>query len=199
MQRNAIKGVNVERHRRRNNILASRASSGRLHLVQKSYCHDRAVFIVSLRGQYRRAGVFGQRLAWGERDGRNTGGGGSYPSAKPVSNGVSERRHCHGTRAFFMFAFLRNNAPRPRPMPARGACPVENGGSTLNTREERGDHITLRCRDRNISVGTLRSTQIDRMEQSDIYDERRRRKLMEMEVVIEEIYDGTRGRIINFI
>lgn len=103
MLRDAIKGVNgIDTDSAI--ISSSPASSGRLHLVQRVIVAiARRVFIVSFRGQYRRLRVFGQRLAWG--NGRNTAAD-TYPSAKPVSNAVSERRHCRGNRAFFMFAFL---------------------------------------------------------------------------------------------
>jgi len=132
-QRNAIKGVNIERHRRRNNTFASQfwsLASGTKELLSRSpriYCiPSRAILS---RGSFRSASRM-ERLA-------KYGGGTLIHLRKPVSNAVSERGHCHGSRAFFMFAFLKNNAPRPRPMLVRGACPVENSGSTLNMRGKR--------------------------------------------------------------
>jgi len=101
---------------RRNNIFASWASSGRLHLLQKSYCHDRAVFIVSLRGQYRRAGVFGQRLAWG--DGRNTASGlrirlrSPYPMPYPRESIVTVLGHF--SCSLFWGITPRDRDPRQR-------------------------------------------------------------------------------------
>lgn len=102
----------IERHEQRNNIFVA-SQFWLLASGTKSYCRDRAscIYCILSRAISSLTGVFGQRLAWG-----NTAGTRMYRIrlCETVSNAVSERRHCHGTRAFFMFAFLRNNAPEDR-------------------------------------------------------------------------------------
>lgn len=72
MQRNAIKEVNIERHRRRNNIFVVSQfwslASGTKELLSRS----RRIYCIPSRA-ISSHGVFGQRLAWG--DGRNTAAG----------------------------------------------------------------------------------------------------------------------------
>lgn len=166
-RRNVIKGVNVERHQRRNNIFVVSQfwslASGTKELLSRSrriYCvPSRAI---SSRGSFRSASRMGRRTKYGS--GTRIHLRNPYPTPYPREGIVTVLGH-------FSCSLFWGITPRDRDPCQRAVhVPWKMVGAHW-TREERGDHITLRCRDRNISVRTLRSTQIDRIKQSDTTSE----------------------------